>query len=153
MPHFTLSLNIKAPVEKVFAFHESPDAFARLTPSWADVRIIQPVPGIYAGAEGIFSVPLLGPIRRRWHAVHTVYEKNRLFVDEQKSGPFAYWRHEHRFFPDGEGSRLEDAIEFRLPGGPLLNWLAAPFVRWQLRQLFNYRHVVTKRICEAPSQS
>lgn len=153
MPRFTLTLNIDAPVEAVFAFHEAPEAFAMLTPSWAGVRILKPVEDIRKGARGVFSVPLLGPIRATWHAVHTEYEKNRLFVDEQEKGPFAYWRHEHRFRSVGQGSELEDRIEFRLPGGPLVNWLGAPFVRWQLKQLFEYRHKVTREACEGKSKS
>ena len=33
----------------------------------------------------------------RWVALHTAYEKNRLFVDEQIDGPFARWIHRHEF--------------------------------------------------------
>lgn len=153
MPKFTLTLFIDASVETVFGFHEAPDAFERLTPDWAGVRILKKIPNIRAGARGVFSVPVLGPIRVEWHAVHTEFEKNRLFVDEQEKGPFAYWRHEHRFRSVGTGTELEDAIEFRLPGGPLVNWVGAPFAKWQLARLFAYRHKVTKEACESQGKS
>jgi ligand-binding SRPBCC domain-containing protein len=50
----------------------------------------------------------------------TVYEHPARFVDEQVSGQFSYWRHEHRFerIPTG-GTRMVDAVNYRSPAGPL----------------------------------
>jgi ligand-binding SRPBCC domain-containing protein len=66
-----------------------------------------------------------------WRAVHfgvpfrmtasvTAYDAPHRFVDEQVSGPFRFWRHEHRFHeqPDG-GTLMTDLIEFASPLGPL----------------------------------
>ena len=47
----------------------------------------------------------------------------------------------------GVGARL--VISVRLPGGSLINWLAAPIVRLQLRRLFRYRHAATQKCCES----
>lgn len=41
------------------------------------------------------------------------------FVDVQVRGPFAVWRHLHRFEPTEGGTRVTDEIEFRSPLGPL----------------------------------
>lgn len=43
------------------------------------------------------------------------------FVDEQVSGPFRLWRHEHRFEPVGGGveTLMIDVAEFEAPLGPL----------------------------------
>lgn len=149
MPQFNASIFIQARVEDVFAFHELPDAIERLTPAAQDIRVIEKSGGIRAGSFAKFSLPVLGPWRIIWHAVHTAYERDHLFVDEQQSGPFAYWRHEHRFRSQGSGSILEDAIEFRLPGGWIVNFFGEPFVRMQLVKLFKYRHKVTKEACES----
>jgi ligand-binding SRPBCC domain-containing protein len=76
-----------------------------------------------------------------WIALHTAYEHNHLFVDEQQKGPFAYWRHQHIFEPDGSGCILRDLIDYSLPFGldPLLGLLAEK----QLRRMFKYRHEST----------
>ncbi len=71
----------------------------------------------------------MGPFR--WLAVHTDYEKNRLFVDEQREGPMALWVHQHRFEPVGaDATRLTDRVRYRLPGGGIVNalfgWTAKP---------------------------
>lgn len=42
----------------------------------------------------------------------TAYDRPARFVDEQTSGPFARFRHEHLFFPEGESTRMVDRIEF-----------------------------------------
>ncbi len=148
MPEFTVSSYIAAPIEKVWAFHEAPDALERLTPPGNGIRVISRSGGIGVGARLKIEVSLLGPLKTEWHALHTECRAPEIFVDEQEKGPFSYWRHEHRFAREGEGTRLTDAIEYRLPGGKLINYLGAPFVRWQLRTMFNYRHAITKKSCE-----
>jgi ligand-binding SRPBCC domain-containing protein len=60
-----------------------------------------------------------------------------------RRGPFAVWRHEHRFEPHARGCRLVDAIEYEPPLG-LLGRLVAPLaIVPRLRKMFEYRHRVT----------
>ncbi|MCJ1714767.1 SRPBCC family protein [Curtobacterium sp. VKM Ac-2922] len=49
----------------------------------------------------------------------TALEAPHRFVDEQVRGPFARFRHEHRFEPSARGTRMVDEIVFRAPLGPL----------------------------------
>ncbi len=147
MPLFERSSWIAAPVETVFSFHERPDAFATLTPPWQNVEIVSRSGGLEAGARLVIRLRF-GPFSKTWIARHTVFERNRLFVDEQIAGPFRSWRHCHRFSSEGGGSRLTDSIEYSLPGGRLADFLAGWLVRAQLRRLFAYRHLVTMRECE-----
>lgn len=49
----------------------------------------------------------------------TALEAPHRFVDEQVRGPFARFRHEHRFEPSADGTRMVDEIEFRAPLGVL----------------------------------
>jgi ligand-binding SRPBCC domain-containing protein len=152
LPTFIASSLIDAPIEKVFAFHERPDAFQLLTPPDAGVEIVRREGGLAVGAETLVRVPLIplgkGFWRVNWLARHTEFDPSRLFVDEQVSGPFRYWRHEHRMEAEGAYTRLTDHITFRLPGGFLADFLFAPFVRLQLRAMFSFRHMMTKNYCE-----
>jgi ligand-binding SRPBCC domain-containing protein len=135
--------------EKLFQFHERPDALSLLTPPGAGVRVIRAAPSLRVGAEALLSVPLLGPIRKTWHARHTVYEPPTRFVDEQVSGPFRKWRHEHRIEATPAGAALIDNVEYELPLG-IVGRLAADWVvRRQLRAMFRFRHDVTKQYVEA----
>ena len=148
MPEFTVSSYIHAPIERVWAFHETPDALEKLTPPSQGIEVVSHTGGIAAGARLVIRVPILGPIQAEWHAVHTVCKAPTLFIDEQEKGPFAYWHHEHRFTQHNQGTLLTDAITFRLPGGPIVNFFGAPIVKLQLRGMFRYRHAMTKKSCE-----
>jgi len=146
MPRFQFSSKIDASVESVFGFHERPDALELLTPPWQRIEVMRRTGGLEAGAEVEFRL-LIGPLRLRWIARHTAYEKNRRFVDEQIEGPFRRWVHSHAFVTEDGGARLTDRIEFSLPGGWMADLLFGWLVRAQLRRLFDYRHRITRQSC------
>ena len=113
---FSKESRVPAPAERVFAWHERPGAFERLTPPWERVRLLSHE-GIRDGDRAVLELRK-GPFRRRWVAVHEDYEEGRRFADRQESGPFAHWHHVHGFEPDGEGAtRVVDEVDYRLPGG------------------------------------
>jgi ligand-binding SRPBCC domain-containing protein len=146
MPVFVRQLVVRAPVAQVFAFHERDDALPRLSPPFPPVRVASREGGIRPGARVDLRI---GPIR--WLALHTAYEKDRLFVDEQIEGPFASWVHRHEFEAvDADTTRLTDHVTFTLPGGPIVNALLGRLVAFSLVPMFRYRHRATKAACEAP---
>jgi ligand-binding SRPBCC domain-containing protein len=49
----------------------------------------------------------------------TEFDRPHRFVDEQVRGPFARFRHVHRFEPEGEGTMVIDEVEFDAPFGSL----------------------------------
>jgi len=143
MPIFTQSIVIDSPVETVFGFHEQPDALALLSPPFPPLRVVSKSGGLEAGSRVELRI---GPIP--WVALHTAYERNRLFVDEQVHGPFTKWVHRHEFEALGNRTRLTDRLEYRLPGGDLVNAATGWMVSIGLRQMFDHRHRVTKELCE-----
>ncbi|MEO7651744.1 MAG: SRPBCC family protein [Bryobacteraceae bacterium] len=149
MPTFRRSVVVDAPVETVFGFHEREDALQRLSPSFPPVRLIRPmgVIGKCGGIEPGSRVELrIGPFP--WVALHSVYEKNRLFEDRQISGPFAKWIHRYEFEAVGDATRLTDRVEYQLPGGVWINRLFGWAVQLGLHQMFRHRHQMTRRYCE-----
>lgn len=147
MLDFEYETYIAAPVEEVFAFHERPDAIELLCPPWQKLRVVRRVGGLEAGSLVEFRI-WFGPLPRKWVAHHIAYEKNRLFMDEQREGPFEAWVHAHRFEPEGTGTRLIDSIEFAPPFSALSEPLMGWFMKREMRRLFEYRHRVTKEYCE-----
>jgi len=139
---FIKQTRIDAPVERVFAFHERPDVFNDLIPPWERVEIIQTAENLQPGAQTIIKT-FIGPFSRLWVAEHTEYIPNRLFVDIQRSGPFAYWHHRHRFEPtDRDRTLYTDEVEYALPLGWLGEFIAGRMVRKKLERMFEYRHRV-----------
>jgi ligand-binding SRPBCC domain-containing protein len=49
----------------------------------------------------------------------TEYERPVRFVDEQTRGPFASWRHEHRFEGRDGSTLMTDVVDYRSPLGPI----------------------------------
>jgi ligand-binding SRPBCC domain-containing protein len=140
---------IEAEPERVFAFHELPDALARLTPPWEKARVIQPAPDLHVGSTAIVETRLFGLLPIHWIAKHTAFDPPRMFEDVQVSGPFKLWRHRHIIEPHERGAMLRDEIEYEPPLG-LLGRMAAPLlIMPRLRRMFDYRHQVTRRWCEA----
>lgn len=153
MPIFEKRTRICAPARAVFAFHERPDALELLTPDFAHARVIEKTPGIKAGARVVLEMKI-GPFKQRWVAEHTAYEEGRMFQDRQVSGPFSSWLHTHTIESDGEqASFLIDRVEYELPMGALGQFFGGPFVRRQLDRMFEFRHRVTKEMCEAASRN
>lgn len=140
---------IKASPERVFAFHELPDAFERLVPPWEDAKIVQKANIAEIGSRAIIEQKIFGLIPSRWVAEHTAYDPPRMFEDVQISGPFASWRHRHIVEPHEEGAVLRDEIEFEPPMS-IIGDLAAPlFILPRIEKMFDYRHRVTKEWCES----
>ena len=143
MATFTKSIVIDAPVETVFGFHERPDALLLLTPPFPPVRFVSKTGGLEPGSRVELRVGFLP-----WVALHTAYQRNRLFVDEQIKGPFAKWVHRHEFESLGEKTLLTDRVEYVLPGGSFVNAALGWTVNIGLNQMFRHRHKVTKQLCE-----
>jgi ligand-binding SRPBCC domain-containing protein len=83
-----------------------------------------------------------------WVAVHTAYERNRLFVDEQVAGPLARWVHRHEFEDLGGRTRMTDRVEYRLRGGAAAEAVFGWAVKLALAGLFRRRHRVTREWLE-----
>ena len=120
---FRVVTEIAAPVERVFALSLDIGAHER---SMADTDE-RAVAGTTSGTIGLGESVT-------WRARHfgivwsmtsrvTALEAPGRFVDEQVRGPFARFRHEHRFEPSADGTRMVDEVVFRAPLGPL-GWLA-----------------------------
>ena len=112
---------IRAPPERVFAFHELPDALARLTPPWERTRVVSAAPDLRVGSRAVVETRLFGLFPVRWVAEHTAYDPPRTFEDVQLKGPFRRWVHRHKVLPHENGSLLRDEIDFEPPLGPLEN--------------------------------
>ncbi|MDQ3821050.1 MAG: SRPBCC family protein [Acidobacteriota bacterium] len=140
---------IRAEPERVFAFHELPDALRRLTPPWEKARVIRPAPSLRKGSVAIVETRLFGLFPVRWVAEHTVYDPPRIFEDVQVKGPFRKWHHSHIVRPHEAGALLRDEIEYEPPFGFIGRKLARLLIEPRLRRLFDYRHRVTREWCEA----
>jgi ligand-binding SRPBCC domain-containing protein len=140
---------IHASAERVFAFHEAPDAFERLQPPWQETEIVHPPASLEVGTRVVLRVKV-GPLWQTMVAEHVEYEPGVMFADRLVKGPFAKWIHRHIVTPRGANEcLLTDDIEYELPLGALGRLFGGRFARKNLERLFEYRHQVTREACES----
>lgn len=154
---FRHRFRVRAGLESVAAFHRSASALAALTPPLTPMKILRAPEPLEPPCEMEMRL-WLGPLPVRWKAALEALPEegsppSRGFVDRQVEGPFAAWRHEHRFVADGDQATwVIDSIEARLRRHPL--WLLAGLSMWLgLHPLFLYRASRTKKLLEASVRS
>jgi uncharacterized protein (TIGR01777 family) len=123
---------------QLHAWHGRPGALERLLPPWERTRVLSRKGGLDPGGEVELQLRL-GMIPLRYVAHHIENIPGKMFRDIQAKGPFAQWSHSH-FFTDTEyGARLDDVVEYRLPGHNLLPGFVKRKVEKRLLQMFRHR--------------
>ena len=144
-----LTTDIDAPIERVFDLARDLDLHARSMAHTGERAIAGRTSGLVEPGDTV-----------TWRARHfgiwwtlqsriTAVEPPTRFEDVQERGPFAWFRHEHRFEPLASGgTRMRDHWVHRSPFGPL-GWLADRLVigRHMRRQL-ETRNAALKREAE-----
>jgi len=139
---------IRATPDRVFRFHEQPEALELLLPPWESARVIRAAKISDVGDQAIVETRVFGPFTMRWVAQHTIYDPPHMFEDVQVKGPFRSWRHRHMVEPHVGGALLRDEIDYQPPLGFLGRAFAPYVIEKRLRKLFEYRHEVTRQWCE-----
>lgn len=130
--------------DALFAWHERPGAFERLTPGFMPAAVLHRSGGITNGSRVVLGIPV-GPVTTRWEMEHVGYVPGREFRDVQRAGPFAHWEHIHRMEPlTAASSVLDDRIAYALPMGALGDAVAGWFTRDKLERLMKWRHAQTR---------
>jgi len=85
----------------------------------------------------------------RMTSVISAHQRPHRLVDEMVRGPFARWRHEHRFEPDGTGgTRMLDLVDYAAPAGPIGRLVDGLVLRRHLRRLLERRNGHIKELAE-----
>jgi ligand-binding SRPBCC domain-containing protein len=140
VPTIRLSTIVPAPPERCFAESLSVDAHVA-SMSGSRERVVA---GVASGSMALGDTVT-------WRAVHfgipfrmtsriTAYDPPGRFVDEQVSGPFHHWRHEHLFGPVEGGTRMDDVIDYASPLGPLGRAVDALVLERYLTRLIRTRN-------------
>ena len=125
--------------EEVFPFFLDPANLEALTPPWLHFRLRGVSTETIAPGTLIDYALRLHGLPVRWRTRIEAVEPPRRFSDLQLKGPYAQWRHEHRFDPAAGGTLARDIVRYRLPLGPLGALLAGRWVRRDLARIFAYR--------------
>jgi ligand-binding SRPBCC domain-containing protein len=117
------------PRPEVFAFFADAANLEEITPAWVNFSILTPLPiDMRVGAIIDYKLRIRGfPVR--WQTRITAWEPPLRFADEQMTGPYRQWIHEHRFEEKDGGTLVIDHVRYRAPGGRFVErWLVRPDV-------------------------
>ena len=154
---------IAFPRRRVFTFFADPANLPPLMPRWQRARVEKaelispPAPRAGIVAAGVGSLitmsfrPLpLSPLRLEWDAYIAEFNWNEFFCDEQRRGPFHYFRHCHSLSDETRGSVIgtvvSDAVQYELPLGPLGDLANLVAVKSQIKALFAHRQKMLPRL-------
>lgn len=144
-----LTTDIAAPIERVFDLARDLDLHARSMAHTGERAVAGRTSGLIDVGDTV-----------TWRARHfglwwsltsriTAVDAPIRFEDVQERGPFAWFRHEHRFEPAGSGTRMHDRWEHRSPFGPIGRLVDGLVLGRYMRSLLITRNDALKRAAEA----
>jgi ligand-binding SRPBCC domain-containing protein len=148
MPVFKTTQLVKTDVLTCWNFFSDPSNLARITPPEMGfkIRFPQPVPGMYAGMIIRYTVRPFPAFPVTWITEITHVDRLRYFVDNQVSGPYRLWHHQHIFEEVPGGVMMTDIVNYELPLGWLGAAIAGKQVRQKIGRIFEYRSSVIGKV-------
>ena len=143
MKHYCFKKQILLPVSKkeAWAFFSNPSNLKKITPPEMGVRILSKgLPAnIYSGLEIEYRLAPLFGVPLRWSSRILDVRQPEFFIDEQQNGPYAFWKHEHRFESHAKGTLMTDTMAYGMPFSWLGSLAHALIVKRKLKHIFDYR--------------
>jgi ligand-binding SRPBCC domain-containing protein len=128
-------------LDEAWDFFSVPDNLNEITPedmSFAIESKSQDGPA-YAGMIITYTVKPLLNIPMYWVTEITQVEEKKMFIDEQRFGPYAFWHHEHHFESVPGGVKMTDVLYYKVPFGLLGTLVNSIMVRKKVQGIFSFR--------------
>lgn len=134
-------------LDEAWDFFSEPLNLNDITPPDMNFRIeFVSRPGkIYAGQLIGYRIRILPWIWVRWLTEITAVKRGEYFIDDQRSGPYALWHHQHHFRTVPGGVEMTDEVNYAVPYGWLGRLANRFFVAPRLRTIFAYRHHILEK--------
>jgi ligand-binding SRPBCC domain-containing protein len=130
-------------LKEAWDFFADPRNLQLITPPALRLELTsEPPPRIYPGLLITYRLEPFPRVRASWVTEITHLVEGRLFVDEQRIGPYRLWHHEHHFAERDGGVEVRDLVQYAMPFGLAGDAVQALVVRRQLSRVFAFRRRV-----------
>lgn len=127
-------------LESAWRFFSDPHNLAVITPPSMGFVIDPTTPHeVHQGQIIQYKIRLIPGLKITWVTEITTVIGRKLFVDEQRFGPYRFWHHQHIFSQESNGTRVTDLVHYALSIDPLSRPMHTLFIHPRLREIFSYR--------------
>lgn len=139
---------LEGSMDAVWNFISSPENLQKITPKYMGFHITSKniSKNIYPGMLIEYKVKPILNIPLTWLTEITQVKEKEYFIDEQRTGPYKIWHHEHKIIPADEGVLMIDLVTYQPPFGFLGRIANSLLIRKQLEAIFDYRKIVLNKI-------
>ncbi len=140
----TLIKNIQIPIHinEAWMFFSSPANLKLITPQYMGFDIISENAELkmYPGMIITYNVKPVLNIPVEWVTEITQVDEPFYFVDNQKSGPYKFWHHQHIFREVKNGTEMTDIVNYAAPFGFVGKIAENLFIKKKVEEIFNFRN-------------
>ena len=150
MPSIVVTTFISAPIERCFDLSRSIDLHADSMKHTGEKAIAGRTTGLIELGETVTWQAKHFGIRQTLTSKITEFNRPNYFVDEQVSGAFKSFRHEHRLAWQNGQTLMTDTFSFQSPLGPLGRLANILFLKSYMKRLLLKRNEIIKQAAELP---
>jgi len=140
--HFKFESDLPIPLAEAWDFFSSPLNLAKITPPEMNFVVTSGYTAdtkMYPGMLISYKVSPVFGIKMNWITEITHVKDMEYFVDEQRSGPYAMWHHQHHFKEIKGGVHMTDILTYAIPYGILGRLANTILVDREVKKIFAYR--------------
>tara|TARA_B110000902_G_scaffold163470_1_gene186959 strand:+ start:84 stop:581 length:498 start_codon:yes stop_codon:yes gene_type:complete len=128
-------------IDFLWDFFSKPSNLNKLTPEDVEFKIISgKSDDFYAGKIISYKIKPFKLVTLNWITEISQVKEGSYFIDNQISGPYKMWHHEHHFKSNNDGTtEIIDKVKYKLPFYILGRISHKIFIKRKLIKIFNFR--------------
>lgn len=127
-------------LDDAWNFFSHPQNLNEITPKDMEFEILtENIPTMYPGMIVQYNVKPFPLVKMGWVTEITHVEDKKMFIDEQRFGPYAFWHHQHIFEAVEGGVMMTDILHYRVPLGIVGKLINKVIVERKVSSIFDYR--------------
>lgn len=131
---------LKIDIDTAWEFFSDPKNLNIITPPDLSFEIISGAERkMYPGQIIIYKITPFPILKTYWITEITHVVPKKLFVDEQRFGPYKFWHHQHIFEETPDGTIVKDIVHYLLPFGIIGKLANRILISKRLKYIFDFR--------------
>lgn len=133
---------INISISDAWDFFSNPENLKIITPGFMKFEMTSDTKNMrmYPGMIITYKVSPLMKIQFNWVTEITQVNEPFYFVDNQKSGPFKFWHHQHFFKQMEDKIEMTDLVNYAAPFENISKPIENTIIKKRVEMIFDFRH-------------